>query len=634
MVETGQEAVAPPIAAIAAEFGINAGPIPTRLNMQTSAAAINFQRALEVGDDDDITMAMAAILKEAGDMMAPPPNTKCHPSRPIDPTNRRDAMTGPDAPQWKRAEEEEVKALNKNKTWTMVWAPDGAQIVKSGFVYKIKTDENGKLERYKARFVAKGYSQIYGIDFNETFAPVVRGVTLRVALALGLTLGFRAMQVDVKNAYLHGTLDETIYMQPPPQEYLSEDDHGKVCRLLKTLYGLRQSGRGWNTELHDKLVEWGFTRSESDRCLYTRREGGKLVQMVCVFVDDCLVLSRGEEEENFFKARLGENYEYSGGEGLHWFVGIKFEYDAAAKNLSMSQTAYIDKLIETFRMTGADTSTTTTPMEPGTVLSKNDSPKTEEEKADMAAVPYRSLVGALRYLADFTRPDIACAVGDCCRFLSNPGRKHWEAAQRILRYVKGTRDDDIVFQIDSEVDQEEVKIEVWSDADFGGDPDRRRSKTGWLIKVNGCLVGWRSALQSTVATSTMEAEYMALGESAKESRFVRELIEEIQLAVHRPVVHYEDNQPAVALSKDQTKRGKNVEIMWHSTRQMQDRGEIVVVYCPTREMIADIFTKALPRMQFEYLRTLLGMRTKLTSLFAMLEPLNLTCTHGGVIMPL
>jgi hypothetical protein len=465
---------------------------------------------------------------------------------------------------------------------------------------KVKRDAEGEIERYKARLCAQGFSQRRGIDYFETFAPVMTKETLRVLVALANERDLECHTVDISTAFLHGELEEEIYMKQPPGFVTPGEEH-KVCRLLKGLYGLKQSSRAWNTRLKGELQNLGFVRTETDHCLYIKGTGDDLMALG-VHVDDICAIGSGAALEEF-KAQLREVFELTDGGPISFFLGLQFYRDRANRKLLINQTRFITDIIANQQLDGC--AHKKTPWESTVTLTKAMSPQNDEEREEMRSVPYREAVGELMYVLN-TRPDIAQAVSQVARFTSNPGKAHWSAVKRIYRYLSGTLTLGICF--DGNVP---LQLEGYADADWAGQ-EERRSTTGYVFTFGGGLIAWRSQRQQTVALSTMEAEYMSLAAATQQAVFLRALLGEFGLLrEHEPTRIHEDNQACIKFGSDPVghTRAKHIDIKYHFVREKILAGDIRLDYCHTSEMIADALTKPITANQFESLVRMMGMRT-------------------------
>lgn len=530
-----------------------------------------------------------------------------------EPKTLREAYTGPHADKWRAAIGKEYGSLQTNCTWELVLLPKGERAINSGWVFKVKRDADGNVTKHKARFVAKGYSQREGVDYTETFSPVARLATLRTALALANQNDMEIHGVDFETAFLNANCTDKVFMhQSKGEGHIKEGEEHLVCRLKKTLYGLKQSPREWNRTLHMSMIGWGWRQSKVDKCLYLKHDAaGKLIAIACIWVDDTVLCTRGLEEMAAIKAQMFKDYKCTDEGELTQILGMKVRRDRVAGTLQLSSEAYIESMLHDFNMT--ECNTTRTPAPTDAKLTVDSCPKTDAERKEVETIPYRSLVGALQHLVQTTRPDIAVAVGECARFQSNPGIAHWTAAKRILRYLKGTKDKGVTYQRSGAAGTAggKLRIEGYSDADWGGNKDNARSTSGFVYIFCGGPVAWGSRGQKSVALSTMEAEYMALCLCAQEGEWLNMLLTDAGVEVEMPYVIFEDNQSAIALCKDpcNQSRAKHINIKYHFVRERMEDGSLKVVYLNTKEMLADAFTKALAADQFEVLIDGMGVRS-------------------------
>jgi Reverse transcriptase (RNA-dependent DNA polymerase) len=300
-------------------------------------------------------------------------------------------------------------------------------------VFKIKEKADGTIDKFKACLVAKGFSQQYGVDYEETFAPVAKFTSIRILLSLSAQHGLELQQMDVKTAFLNGEHDEEIYMSIPEglQASSSSSSSKLVLKPKKILYGLKQAPRLWNKTFDVFMLSSGFAQSEADHCIYSKRNGNEVILM-SLYVDDLILASNSQELMQSTKNGLNKRFQMSDLGALKYCLGIQVEREDAG---SVFQEKLVQSILTRFRM--EDCKPVKTPQEPGLKLSKDMCPTSDAEKEDMKNVPYRSAVGCLMYLMVATRPDIATAVGVASQFLENPGRQHWNAVKRIFHYLQG-----------------------------------------------------------------------------------------------------------------------------------------------------------------------------------------------------
>jgi hypothetical protein len=316
----------------------------------------------------------------------------------------------------------------ENGTWSIVDLPPKRKTISYKWVYKIKYDATGKIEWYKVRLVARGFSQTKGVDYTETFAPVAKFNSIRILLALAAKNDWEVHQLDVKSAYLNGDLKEEIYMDQP-EGFVKNGDEEKVCRLHRSLYGLKQAGRSWYEKIDTFFEELGLERTHADNCVYQRRQNNKTL-IITIYVDDLLIFASDIEEIDDLKKKLGERFKMSDLGEAHYCLGIQITRNRQQGTIQINQTKYVDDIIERFNMT--DCKPIATPMDPNVKLSKEMSPKNENDARKMQGIPYRNLTSSLMYAMTGTRPDIAYTVRTLSKYNDNPGELHWKAAKRAL----------------------------------------------------------------------------------------------------------------------------------------------------------------------------------------------------------
>jgi len=547
-----------------------------------------------------------------------------------EPNSYTEAVNSVMAPEWNIAIADEKKSITDNGTWEIVELPRGRTPVKCRWVFRVKRGAEGEVIRYKARLVAKGFTQRYGIDYLETFAPVVKLTSLCIILALAAVGNYEIDQTDIKTAYLLGKLEEEIYMEIPEGLVVEESSSSrkrKVCKLLKGLYGLKQSGRIWNQEWDRHLGgTCGFTRSKNDHAVYLKQRSEDYC-WILIWVDDVLWIGpRAMVDEG--KAMLAKQFPVTDLGRAHNFLGIQIVQ--LPRQITLNHATYIQKVLERFNMANAYTASI--PLKPGTTLESLTGTRThiqdgtpEVEDSDADETEYRSMIGSLMYLILCTRPNIAFTVGALSRYNNSPKESHMEAAKHLLRYVKKTSH--LGLRLAPFAGKDLYPI-LNSDADWAGDLDTRKGTGGYACvlteerspgeKSNWSAVSWSSKRQQTVALSSTEAEYMALTQAAEEAIWVSRFIAELQNVPENlntedpedpedpedytpphttaPVTKiFVDNQGAVALAHKPEfhARTKHIAIQEHYVRENVSTGEIELAYLHTGDMIADCLTKNL-----------------------------------------
>jgi hypothetical protein len=480
---------------------------------------------------------------------------------------------------WKDAMDIEYSALMKNKTWHLVPPKKGRNVIGCKWVYKIKRKADGSLDRYKARLVAKGYKQQYGIDYDDTFSPVVKHATIRIILSIAVSRGWSLRQLDVQNAFLHGVLEEEVYMQQPPG-YEDSTKLNYVCKLDKALYGLKQAPRAWYSRLSNKLLSLGFQASKADTSLFFYNKGSVTI-FVLVYVDDIIVASSTHKATEALLSDLNKEFALKDLGDLNYFLGI--EVNKVRDGIILTQDKYASDLLKKVDM--SDCKPISTPLSTSEKLSIHEgSPLGEKD-----ITQYRSIVGALQYLT-LTRPDIAFSVNKVCQFLHAPTTLHWAAVKRILRYIKQCTNLGLhIHRSDSTL------VSAFSDADWAGSVDDRKSTGGFAVFLGSNLVSWSARKQPTVSRSSTESEYKALANATAELIWVQILLTEISIKSPRAAKLWCDNLGAKYLSANPIfhARTKHIEVDYHFVRDRVAKKLLDIEYVPTGDQVADGFTKPL-----------------------------------------
>jgi hypothetical protein len=495
----------------------------------------------------------------------------------IEPNTLAEAMRRPDGDKYLTSAIDEVKAHLENGTWKLARLPEGKRAIGSRWVFKIKRNSDGSIDKYKGRIVAKGYAQREGIDYTETFAPTARFGALRTVIALAALEDWELESEDISTAFLNGDIEAEVHMQKPEGvEFPGFEGSEWVLRLLKGLYGIKQGPRIWSVKLHSALTEIGFKRLESDHSVFIYdREGVKIV--VPVHVDDLVFASASKSAIEGVKNELRARFKIHDQGPTSFILGVKLERDRAQRKISLSQPAYIKLILETYRMSECNPSAT--PMSEKARLSISMSPISTEDKEEMKKIPYREALGKLHYLSIATRPDISYAVGVLCRFSENPGREHWSALKRILRYLKGTVGYKLTYEPSTMSDELFV---THSDADLGGNIDNSRSTAGFVVSVGGGAVQWSSRLQRHTSLSSTESEYTTASATGCEIIWMREFLDELGYDISRPSLLYIDSNSALLVAKNPEHQStmKHVNRSYHRIREKVADGEIKVVHVP------------------------------------------------------
>ncbi len=479
-------------------------------------------------------------------------------------------------PKWVQAIKEEMKALEKNQTWTLETIPRGKKTIGCRWVFTIKHNADGSIERYKARLVAKGYTQTYGIDYEETFAPVAKLNTVRVLLSLAANLDWPLHQFDVKNAFLHGELTEEVYMDIPPGYNTTQT--GTVCRLRKALYGLKQSPRAWFGRFTMAMKNNGFKQCNSDHTLFLKHRKGKVTALI-IYVDDMIITGNDKQEISQLQDYLATEFEMKDLGGLKYFLGI--EVARSQQGIFLSQRKYVlDLLTDTGML---DCKPADTPIVQNHHLGEYpDQVPTNKER-------YQRLVGRLIYLSH-TRPDIAYAVSVVSQFMHSPSEDHMNAVLRILRYLKSAPGKGLMFSKHGH-----LNIDGYSDADWAGNVTDRKSTSGYFTFVGGNLVTWRSKKQNVVALSSAEAEFRGMTKGICELLWLRKLLTELGYKPTSTMNLFCDNKAAIAIAQNpvQHDHTKHVEVDRHFIKQKLEAKVFQFPFVKSEDQLADMLTKAI-----------------------------------------
>ena len=527
------------------------------------------------------------------------------------PATLKEAFEGPDGHHWRGALNEELQSLVDNDVYEIVPIPKGAKLITSKMVLRIKLDSPGNIERYKIRIVARGFTQREGIDYKEVWAPVANLESIRILVALAAKYDLELDQMDVATAYLNGELKEELYMAPPEGVPIPS---GCCWRLRRSLYGLKQAGRTWNHTLDKRLKDLGFFRLNAETCLYVYKDGKGSICFLVVYVDDFLLAASSRSFMNEVKAKLSATFKMRDLGPATYIVGIQIIRNRTKRTISLCQSQYARAIVKRCGM--ADSKPMSTPMAPNPRLTREDPDENTtilEMDINGCRVSYSSIVGSLMYAAMGTRPDLAYTVGVLGRYSSSPKRCHWTAAKRALRYLNSTAD--MVLRFDGKdlsMDMD-FKFHGFSDSDWSGDPDSSKSTSGYVFMTARGAIGWASKKQSLVALSSTESEYIGLCNAGQHLAWLRTFFDDIGHAQKKPTDLFCDNQAAIILTKDAQFRArtKHIQRKYHFIRDdIVAKGQAIVRYVSTEDMIADIFTKALSKDKHWKFATAMGLRLR------------------------
>ena len=479
-------------------------------------------------------------------------------------------------------------------------------LMKSKWVYRVKKNDLGETTVYRSRLVGCGYSQIHGLDYDEVFAPVIRYETFRLILAMSVHYGLFLRHLDIPKAFPQADLDFDCYMRAPPGYPLPR---GKCYKLLKALYGTKQAARQWNLLISAFFLEIGLTRCTSDQCLYYRFDSDGTILIVCLYVDDIVIASSTLELYDEIFAHLHERFRANSLGELRWFLGMQIVQSEDRFTIRVSQMQYIRKIIETLHF--EDIPLSAIPMRPNVKLSVDQSPQTESEERAMATVPFRTAIGMLIFLMICTRPELAFSVSNVARFMKSPGIYHWEAVQVICGYLRNTMELGLTYRRQS--NQKHPLLCGYCDADWASnDIDSRKSISGIVYMMSGGPISWKSRFQKSLALSSMESEYYAMGDAAKEAKSLRLVYNEVNRFLEQedlmaPTPIHGDGQSAMDLSNNpvQPRRSRHIDLKHHFIRVLVADGVTKFVKIASSDNLADIFTKPLSKFQFQKLRDIL-----------------------------
>jgi transposase InsO family protein len=509
---------------------------------------------------------------------------------------------------------------------TIETLPPRARLLSSIWSYRRKRKPNGELLKHKARICVDGSQQALGRDYWETYAPVVSWSTVRLVLLLSTLLNLKSRQVDYTQAFPQADLADPVYIRLPQGWYITPsgtlephsnpkfNDTTHYIQLMKNLYGCKQAARNWFQHLDAGLKAHGFKQSHIDPCLYLRKDC-----IMVVYTDDCLIFAPNDTIIDSLIADLSALYKLEDQGDVHDYLGIRIEKDNTTKTISMTQTGLIESIIQDLNLE-TSSNTKTTPSDSILHSDSNGEPRQESWH-------YRSVIGKLNYLAQNSRPDISYAVHQCARFCTRPTALHELAVKRIARYLLLTKDKGLILQ-----PSKNITLDMYVDADFAGMWHQEHSalrenvlsRTGYIITFCDCPIHWASKLQSEIALSTTEAEYIALSMATRELLPLRRIVQEIHQysLVHLPLPAtfnttksstlqatqvYEDNASCIVLahSEGSKQRTKHISIKWHHFRDQIRNGNIKIVKIDTHSNWADILTKPLGPQKFQTLRKLI-----------------------------
>lgn len=498
----------------------------------------------------------------------------------FEPETIEEALSCADSAKWRQAILEELKAFEINNAWTLVDKPDSKNVIKNKWVFKIKRNDKNEIIKYKARLVAKGCSQKYGVDFNETFAPVVRQSTIRLLLSIATELDLQAEHLDVATAFLNGDISEEIFMYQP--DGFPIGDKNEVCKLNRAIYGLKQASRSWFLKAKNLLLDLKFKQSKHEQCVFYKNSKHSFL-IVALYVDDFFLFFNDKKGADELKTALKNNFQMKDLGPISCCLGIEVKRDRRAKSMKLTQTRYINKVLSKFNM--VDCKIASTPLENKCKLNP------AENNID---VPFQELIGSLMYLSVCTRPDISHSVSYLSQFNLKHGKEHWLAAKRVLRYLKGTVADGLLYKSTGHT------LTGFADADWGNNFDGR-SFTGFSFVFGNAAVSWECHKQNSTQLSSTHAELVAITDATREAIYLKSLLNEIfsvsdKFVDRDGIILYNDSQSAqkmVLNPNNNHKKSKHIVIKYNFVKEQVDRNVINLMYLSTEQMPVDMLTKSL-----------------------------------------
>ena len=495
-----------------------------------------------------------------------------------------------DDSSWLEAMQEELLQFKIQKVWVLVDLPRGVRVIGTRWIFRNKRDERGIVIRNKARLVAQGYTQEEGIDYEEVFAPVARIEAIRLFLAYASFMNFTVYQMDVKSAFLYGTIEEEVYVSQPPG-FIDPDHPDKVYKVVKALYGLHQAPRAWYETLASYLISNGFQRGKIDQTLFTKKHEKDLL-LVQVYVDDIIFGSTRKEMCLEFEKLMHNKFQMSSMGELTFFLGLQVKQ--SREGIFISQDKYVAEILRKFQF--ADCKMASTPMDSEKPLLK------DEEGINVDVHTYRSMIGSLMYLTS-SRPDIMFSVCACARYQVTPKVSHLTAVKRIFKYLKGQPRLGLWYSGESPFD-----LVAYSDSDYAGASLDRKSTTGGCQFLGCRLISWQCKKQTMVATSTTEAEYVAAANCCGQVLWLQNQLLDYGYNFLHTIIHI-DNSSTICIIKNpvQHSKTKHIEIRHHFIRDCNEKRLIQVMKIASDNNFADLFTKAFDVGRFQYLVASIGM---------------------------
>nr|GEX68647.1 putative RNA-directed DNA polymerase [Tanacetum cinerariifolium] len=476
----------------------------------------------------------------------------------------------------------------------LVVRSEGVKTIGVKWVFKTKLNENGEVEKYKARLVVKGYAQKKGVDYDEVFAPIARWDTIRTLLAVDVQKGWNVYQLDVKSAFLYGELKEVVYVDQP-QGFVKKGEETKVYCLKKALYGIKQAPRAWFSRIEGYFIREGFKKSNYDHTMFIKRDGKGLL-IVSLYIDDLIYVENDALLCERFKKSMQQEFEMTDLGMMRFFLGI--EIQQSSKGIYLCQRKYAKEVLERFGIWNCNS--VKNPIVPGTVLTK------EGKGKEVDATLYKQLVSSLMYLT-VTRPDMMYVVCLISHFIAKPREEHMQAAKRVLRYLKGTLDFGLFYYRNSD-----SKLKTYTDSDYARDIKDRRCTFGYVFLLSKAAICWSSRKQAIVTLSSTEAEYVAATSCACHCVWLKGVLKDLDFMQGESLEIFCDNSSTIKLSKNPMmhRRTTHIDVRYHYLRDFTNQQVVNLVFCGTQDQIADIMTKPVKLETFVKLRGLFRLQPR------------------------
>ncbi|CAI7892733.1 unnamed protein product [Closterium sp. NIES-53] len=514
---------------------------------------------------------------------------------PKEPVTVQQALEGEHREKWREAMDDELKALEERNTWKII-PIDEAQnktILTGKWVFRVKTKADGTIDKFKARWVVRGFDQEHGRDYTETFAPVSRHTSLGILIAVAAMKKKKLRQIDVANAFLYAPVDAEIFVELP---HGSHGEPNRVCQLLKSLYGIKQAPRLWQQHLHTRLIRIGFKQLPHDQGMYRLSKNADYILLI-VYVDDLLYIGSTDDIIIWFEGELQKDLTLTVSSTVTQYLGLNIREEENAIYLSAEK--YADTIAKRFSLTPTAIAT------PYRYTSGTE--KGRPTLLKPAGIrDYQKKLGCLLFAAVTCRPDLSYSASQLATYLKKPEAEHLAELDRALHYFVSTATIGLTYHKNATTPTKLIGYVV---ADHAGDSDNRRSRTGYVYRLEPIgPISWQSSKQELIALSSAEAEYIALCSATKEGLYLRELLEEAKLAELPSFTVFCDNQSAIRIANKNgfANRTKHIALRYFFVKDEIEKGKLDLLYCPTSEMAADYLTKKLGKQKFEYCMLLTG----------------------------